>query len=122
MTSCTLDEQSIAKPVCRQAYTSEWSPKMDSAWLASARAETWITQGSSSPAILYIFGIMSSRPWEAVYVVVRAPAAREPCTTPAAPPSDCISMTWTSCPNKFFLPDAAHLSVTSAMTEDGVMG
>ena len=28
---------------------------------------------------------------DAVYVVVKAPAARDPCTAPAAPASDCIS-------------------------------
>ena len=38
-----------------------------------------------------MFGIISSRPWDAVKVVVSAPAAREPCTAPAAPASDCIS-------------------------------
>jgi hypothetical protein len=31
---------SMAKPVWRQAITSEWSPKIDSAWVASERAET----------------------------------------------------------------------------------
>ena len=81
-----------------------------------------MTPGSSSPAILYIFGIISSRPCEAVYVVVRAPAASEPCTVPAAPASDCISTTFTVCPNIFFLPSADHLSVTSAITDDGVIG
>ena len=29
--SCTLLEASMAKPVWRQAMTSEWSPKIDSA-------------------------------------------------------------------------------------------
>ena len=42
--------------------TSEWSPKMFSAWVATARADTWKTLGSSSPAILYMLGIISSRP------------------------------------------------------------
>ena len=28
--------------------------------------DQWAAQGSSSPAILYILGIISSRPWEAV--------------------------------------------------------
>ena len=42
--------------------TSEWSPKMFSAWVATVRAETWKTQGSSSPAILYMFGIIRRRP------------------------------------------------------------
>ena len=59
----------------------------------------------SSPAILYMLGIISSRPWEAVKVVVRAPAAREPCTAPAAPASDCISATLGRfCPNRFLRP------------------
>ena len=66
MTSCTLDSASIAKPVWRQAITSLWSPKMFRVWLARVRALTWNTPGSSSPAILYILGIISSRPWEAV--------------------------------------------------------
>ena len=66
MTSCTLPSQSMAKPVWRQAMTSWWSPKMDSVWLARVRAVTWNTPGSSSPAILYMLGIMSSRPWDAV--------------------------------------------------------
>ena len=39
---------------------------------------TWKTVGMSSPAILYMFGIMSRRPWEAVKVVVKAPAESEP--------------------------------------------
>ncbi len=64
--SWTEPDASIAKPVCRQAITSEWSPKMDSAWVAMVRAETWNTVGKSSPAILYMLGIISKRPWEAV--------------------------------------------------------
>ena len=32
--------------------------------------------GVNSPAILYMFGIISSSPWEAVKVVVRAPACK----------------------------------------------
>eukprot|EP00955_Chlamydomonas_euryale_P078782 363203-Chlamydomonas_euryale.AAC.17 len=56
---------------------------MDSACLASARAVTWITQGDSSPAILYMLGIMSSRPCEHVNVVASAPAAKAPWMPPA---------------------------------------
>ena len=89
---------------------------------AIARAETWNTVGSSSPAILYMFGIMSSSPWLAVYVVVSAPAEREPCTAPAAPPSLCISARRSFCPNMFTRPAVAHSSATSAMGEEGVMG
>ena len=102
--------------------TSEWSPKMFSAWLATVRADTWNTAGSSSPAILYMFGIIRSRPCEAVNVVVRAPAARLPCTVPAAPASDCISMTFTSVPKIFFWCAALHWSTMSAIGLDGVMG
>lgn len=40
--------------------------EMERAWLASARAAMWNTPGSSSPATLYIFGIMRSIPWDAV--------------------------------------------------------
>ena len=75
--------------------TSEWSPKIASDWQASERAVTWKTVGSISPAILYMFGIMRSKPCEAVYVVVNEPAANMPWTAPAAPASDCISTTET---------------------------
>ena len=40
MTSWGLDSHSMAKPVWRQAMTSEWSPKMFSAWVATVRADT----------------------------------------------------------------------------------
>ncbi len=76
--SWTELDASMAKPVWRHAITSEWSPNMLSACAASARALTWKTVGKSSPDILYILGIMSSKPWLAVYVVVSAPAASEP--------------------------------------------
>ena len=50
--SCTELAQSIAAPVWRQAITSPWSQKMDSAWVARERAVTCSTNGCSSPAIL----------------------------------------------------------------------
>jgi hypothetical protein len=50
--SCTDAEASSAKPVCRIAITSEWSPKMDRPCAASDRAATCSTVGVSSPAIL----------------------------------------------------------------------
>ena len=64
--SWTEAEDSRAKPVWRTAMTSAWSPKIDSPWAASERAATWNTVEVSSPAILYMFGIMSSRPCDAV--------------------------------------------------------
>ncbi len=89
--SCTEAEASMANPVCRHAITSEWSPKIESACVATVRAETCRTKEVSSPAILYRFGIMSSSPWLAVNVVVSDPACSAPCTAPATPASDCIS-------------------------------
>ena len=66
MTSCGEEDAIIEKPVWRTLMTSEWSPKMDSACADRVRAETWNTPGSISPAILYMFGIISSRPCDAV--------------------------------------------------------
>ena len=87
-----------------------------------ARAAIWKTVGVSSPAILNMFGNISSRPCEAVKVVVSAPACSAPCTAPAAPPSLCISCTTGTLPQTFFTPAADHSSASSAMVEDGVMG
>ncbi len=101
---------------------SEWSPKIDSAWVAMVRADTWKTADVSSPAILYMLGIMSSRPWEAVKVVVSAPAWSEPWTAADAPPSDCISMTSGTTPQMLVLPRADHSSANSPMLDEGVIG
>jgi len=123
ITSCTLLEQRKAQPVERQDITSEWSPKIDRAWAAMARAETWNTVEVNSPAILNMLGIISSRPWEAVKVVVNAPACRAPCTAPAAPPSDCISTTEGTLPlGCSSHPTALLASEISPITEDGVIG
>ena len=111
-----------ANPVARAAITSWWSPKIESACPASARALTWKTVGMSSPAILYMFGIIKRSPCDAVKVVANAPALRTPCTAPAAPPSDCISCTRRTWLKMFFLPYAAHLSAISPMGDEGVMG
>ena len=122
ITSCTEPSERMAKPVWRADITSWWSPKMLNAWLAMVRADTWNTQGSNSPAILYILGIMSNKPCDAVNVVVSAPAWSEPCTAPAAPPSLCISCTKTVSPNMFLRPCADQSSTYSAIVDDGVMG
>ena len=87
-----------------------------------ARAATWKTAGVSSPAILYMFGIISSRPCDAVNVVVSDPVCSAPCTAPAAPPSLCISTTCGTVPQMFGLPSAAHWSANSPIVEDGVIG
>ena len=54
--SWTSEAQSIAKPVPRAAITSLWSPKIERACVAIARAATWMTDGVSSPAILNMSG------------------------------------------------------------------
>ncbi len=48
-------------PVWRQAITSEWSPKIESACVASVRAATCMLKAVSSPAILYRFGIIKQQ-------------------------------------------------------------
>ena len=120
--SCTEAAASMAQPVERAAMTSLWSPKIESAWVATVRAETWMTDGVSSPAILNMLGIMSSRPWEAVNVVPRAPFWSAPCSAPAAPASDCISTTSGTTPQRLGLRAAAQSSACSAIGEAGVMG
>ena len=101
---------------------SVWSPKMEW-WLeVTTREATCMTLGRNWPPMAYMAGIISIRPWEEVKVVVRAPACREPWQVPAAPASDCIWMTSTVEPNRFFRPLADHSSTFSAMGEEGVMG
>jgi hypothetical protein len=95
---------------------------MDRAWVASARAATWMTAGVSSPAILYMLGSMSSRPCDAVKVVASVPFSSAPCRAPAAPPSDCISTTCGTEPHRFVRPAALHASADSPIADDGVIG
>jgi len=122
MTSWTEEAPSIAKPVWRMDMMSEWSPKIERPWQARERAETWKTVEVSSPAILYMFGIISRSPCDAVKVVVRAPVCSAPWTAPAAPPSLCISTTVGTVPQRFFRPCADHSSAHSPMFEEGVIG
>ena len=109
-------------PIWRTAITSEWSPKIDRAWVAIVRAATCMQNEVSSPAILYMFGIMRSRPWDAVNVVASAPACSAPCTVPAAPASDCISTTESGRPQMLTSPRADHSSASSPIVEEGVIG
>ena len=83
---------------------------------------TWNTAGSSSPAILNMLGIISSRPCDAVNVVAMEPVCNMPCTAPTAPPSLCISMMPGMVPQRLRLPSDAHWSHHSAIGEEGVMG
>ncbi len=120
--SCTDAAASKAKPVWRTAITSEWSPKIDSPCAAIERAATCRTAQVSSPAILYMFGTISSRPCDAVNVVASAPLCRAPCSAPAAPPSLCISTTPGTEPKTFGRPRLDHSSASSAIADDGVIG
>ncbi len=120
--SWTSPAQSMAKPVPRHAMTSEWSPKIDNAWVARVRAATWRQNGSNSPAILYMFGIISSRPCDAVKVVAKDPACSAPWTVPAAPPSDWSCWTRGTAPHRFVRPAADHSSACSPMADAGVIG
>ncbi len=120
--SCTEADTSIANPVWRAAITSEWSQKMLSAWLAMVRAATCRQNDVSSPAILYRFGTIRSRPCDAVNVVASAPAWSAPCTAPAAPPSDCISETAGTVCQMFGWERVAHSSLSSPIGEAGVIG
>ena len=87
-----------------------------------ARAAIWKTAGVSSPAILYMFGIISRRPCEDVKVMASDPVCSAPCTAPAAPPSLCISATCGMVPQMFFLPCDAHSSANSPIVDEGVIG
>jgi hypothetical protein len=120
--SCTDAELSRQTPVWRTAMTSWWSPKIERPCVANDRAATWKTVDVSSPAIRYMFGIISSRPCDAVNVVDSAPPCSAPCMAPAAPPSDCISMTVGTCPHTLARRCAAHSSASSAIVELGVIG
>ncbi len=69
-----------------------------------------------------MFGIISSRPWEAVKVVASEPACRAPWMAPAAPASLCISITSGTVPHRFATLSEDHSSAHSPMGEAGVMG
>ena len=69
-----------------------------------------------------MLGSISSRPCDAVKVVVSAPDCSAPCTAPAAPPSLCISCTTGTLPQMLVSPCADHSSASSAIVEDGVIG
>ena len=68
----------MAQPVARAAITSLWSPKIESACAATSARGDVETAGVSSPAILYMFGIIRSRPCDAVKVVASEPVCSAP--------------------------------------------
>ena len=86
------------------------------------RADTWMTPQDSSPAILYMVGIISSKPCEAVNVVVSAPDWMAPWQAAAAPASLCISTTSGMVPQMLVRPADDQSSAFSPIVDDGVMG
>ena len=117
MASCTDPDASMAKPVARVAMTSEWSPKMDSAWAARERAATWMATGD-----LVHIGDHQQQSLGGGESGGQCPACTAPCTAPDAPPSLCISMISGIPPQMFFFPCADHSSENSPMGDAGVMG
>jgi hypothetical protein len=81
-----------------------------------------MTPHDSSPATLYMVGSISSRPWEAVNVVVSAPDWMAPWQAAAAPASLCISTTSGMFPQMLVRPAADQSSANSPIVDDGVMG
>ena len=102
--------------------TSAWSPKIDRAWVARVRAATCITNGVSSPAILYMSGIISSSPCDAVNVVAER-SRRERAVEGARGPGLGLHLDdGGTSPHTFALPFADHSSASSPIVELGVIG
>ena len=55
-------------------------------------------------------------------MVAKEPPCRAPWIAPAAPPSDCISVSDGIVPQMFFSPLTAHSSEISPIGEEGVIG
>ena len=122
MISWALLEQSIAHPGARQAMTFSWSPKMERACVAMARAAMWNTVDVELPGDFVHVGDHEKQS------LGRGKGRRErarggrPCTAPAAPASDCISTTEGMVPQIFFVPSADSSSATSPIVDEGVIG
>ena len=112
----------MAKPVPRQAITSEWSPKIESACIARERADTWKTVEVSSPAILNIFGIISSNPWEAVNVVLSEPDCQCAMNCTGSSAFGLHFHHRGTVPQRFGLLAADQASENSPMLDEGVIG
>ena len=88
----------------------------------AARAATWNTVGVSSPAILYMLGIISSRPCDAVNVVASDPACKR-AVHRAGRPALALHLDH----GRHGAPDVrlafcAHWSAHSPIGDDGVIG
>ena len=90
--------------------------------MATVRAVTWKTVGVSSPAILNMFGIISSRPCDAVNVVVRAPACKRAVDGAGRPRLALHFHHSGTVPKMFLRPAAAQASGNSPRPDEGVIG
>ena len=102
--------------------TSLWSPKIDRPCAASERAATWKTAGVSSPAILYMFGIISSRPCDAVKVVASAPGLQRAVDRAGRAALGLHLDHLRDRAPQVRPPSADHASANSPIGEDGVIG
>ena len=114
---CTDDEQSMAKPVGRAAITSEWSPKMESAWVATVRAAMWNTVGVSPGDLVHV-GEHQEQTLRCGEGGGQRPGLQL-WTAPAAPASLCISTTSGTTPQRFGLPACDQASANSPMGDAG---
>jgi hypothetical protein len=67
------------------------------------------------------FSSLGAITWEQVKVVAKEPAARDPCTAPAAPVSLSISVTDITLPKAFCFPSEAQASASSPIGVEGVI-
>ena len=106
----------------RAAITSEWSPKIERPCVAIARAATWITAGVSSPAILNMFGSISSSPCDDVNVVASEPGLQRPVDGPGRAALALHLDDRGTAPQTLRTPCADHVSESSPIGEAGVIG
>ena len=90
--------------------------------MATERAATWNTVLVNSPAILYMLGIISSRPWLAVKVVVSEPALQRAVARARRAAFGLHFDDAGVVPQIFGRPMAPHSSACSPIGDDGVIG
>ena len=120
--SCTEFEHRSAKPVCRQAITSEWSPNIERAWVANVRAVTCMVKGDQLTGDLVHVGDHQEQALGG-----RERGRQRPCLEGAVHSPGCASLRLHlghlgTTPQRFVLPRLAHSSQNSAMGELGVIG
>ena len=90
--------------------------------MATVRAVTWNTVEVSSPAILNMLGIISSRPCDAVKVLVRAPACKRAVDRAGGPRFALHFDDVGHGAENFLRPAAAQASGISPKPDEGVIG